>query len=184
MTAPDQTEARLSEAIQALYRQKIPDPVFASSSARQTFEIKDALDKLGQALGYQSRYSLQGENHEFLLDLIWVKTKDIAVEPRDNEYFQPRNCIQELVLGLEVEWIRRLDEVLYDFQKLILCRSKYRILLFWDFDDLRLSGDVVPAARELVEAFSKSQPGDRYPVGAHGGHVPGQYWHFTHFSVA
>jgi hypothetical protein len=36
----------------------------------------------------------------------------------------------DLPLALESEWLRTFDEILFDFEKLLVCRARLRVMIF------------------------------------------------------
>jgi hypothetical protein len=120
-----------------------------------TKRIKSELCNLGHENGYSvsatecERLEKAPETGEWLFDLIWAKG--------DGHPW----IFREMPLAMECEWSLDDDEIWWDFEKLLVIRSKYRIFIF----NKRNKEEVYELFEELKNAihdFESSQVGDRY----------------------
>ena len=58
-------------------------------------------------------------DREWLFDLIWFENS-------------PEKHLKRLVLALESEWNRHPDEILYDFEKLLVAHAPLKVMVFQD----------------------------------------------------
>ncbi|MFL9836137.1 hypothetical protein ABS768_01425 [Flavobacterium sp. ST-75] len=82
-----------------------------------TYRIKQLISGLGETYGYQVCTSgFDGYSREWLYDLVWFKSN-------------AENSLQTVPLVMECEWNRNFKEIKYDFEKLLLSNSDYRLMI-------------------------------------------------------
>ena len=116
---------------------------------RWTKELKTRIAKLPFARGLTA-YSHEHPDGEWLYDLTLLK--------------QTKGSLDRCVLAAESEWGRRSD-VSNDFQKLILARADYRLMIYEVFHE----DDADRIARDLIAEvanFESRAEGDRYMFAA------------------
>jgi hypothetical protein len=92
-----------------------------------TKEIKKALLTLGREHGYTICTSgVKADWGEWLYDMCWLKHKG------DRVYDIPVS----VPFIMESEWNTNPEEVIVDFQKLLICKAKTKLLIFQDNEDL------------------------------------------------
>ena len=123
------------------------------SDEQWTRLIKKHLGKLGIAKGYgvctagrRSKGRVKfpdGFESEWLYDMVWYRSND--------------DGLIDVPLVLESEW---RGDIRYDFEKLLLARSRYRVMLFLARED-----DIEATFDQLTKIVTKcrlSKKGDRY----------------------
>ncbi|MFA6107410.1 MAG: hypothetical protein WDA75_01445 [Candidatus Latescibacterota bacterium] len=63
---------------------------------------------------------------EWLYDLCWLVSSPWMKRP-------DWSMVQQVHLVVECEWGQTVDEVTYDFQKLLLARSRYKVMVYQDW---------------------------------------------------
>jgi len=90
-----------------------------------TTAVKRCLLQLAQKFDLSSNLYLKSqpgktfpkhENHEWLYDAILFKATDKGIE--------------EIILCVESEWNRDIDELFWDFSKLLVAKSKFHLMIF------------------------------------------------------
>ena len=115
-----------------------------------TIEVKTTLCKLGKELGYTAWATgvpdEYRDGNEFLYDASWHETD---------------NCGRTISLPMvaECEW-GNLGEVEYDFQKLLLAKSKVRVMVYWKLNRENQE-ETCDRLREHVGTFNGTE-GDTY----------------------
>ncbi len=91
---------------------------------------------------------------ECLYDMVWYPPMklDFLAENRKNTIFR------DIHLVLECEWKKGLDEIMYDFQKLVQARAGYRVMIFQSYDTNAATDMLV----HYLESSLNSVKGDRY----------------------
>ena len=143
----DEVERRVREALVAVDAawRDIPD-----SDAAWTRAIKHAVGGIGEQLGYlvcaaESRFA---DNGEWLYDLTWLKVDD------------SKRIVLDIPLALESEWTPD-DELMFDFQKLVVSKAQHRVMLFWAESDAS-ADQILTVFIDQVRRFHGSRVGDRY----------------------
>ena len=113
-----------------------------------TLHVKHAVGTVGEEMGCKvyatrCRYRARGE---WLYDMTWIR------EGSDGE-------LVDAPLVLESEWNR--DGVSDDFRKLLVARSRYRVMVLAAYDRVRAQ-EVVDGLVGQVRACTLTKPGDRY----------------------
>ena len=91
-----------------------------SSDSAWTHQIKKDIGKLGIEEGWgicAGGMKNEGFEAEWLYDLVWFESN------KNNE-------LLDVGLVLESEWNKSFDQVKYDFEKLLLSKSKYKVMVF------------------------------------------------------
>lgn len=97
---------------------KIPKEILSGEKdSAWTKAVKQALGKLGVQKGYKICASGIEYENEWLYDLVWYK--------EDND-----NFLSSVPLVMESEWDKSFKAIKYDFEKLLLSKSKYKIMIF------------------------------------------------------
>ncbi|MDG4597563.1 MAG: hypothetical protein P9F75_18070 [Candidatus Contendobacter sp.] len=102
---------------------------------------------------------------EFLYDIVWLKykidyeKKHLITEREFKKNFDQFPLIDSLLVG-ESDW-GYFDGVKEDFEKLLLARSKYRIMVFSVKNENEFN-QYIRRLTELIRQYESSQPGDRY----------------------
>ena len=98
-----------------------------SGNGAWTKEIKKAFLLLGHSHGYVvCATAPKADWSEWLYDMCWLEHKD------DRVYDIPIN----VPFIMESEWSTDPEEVIVDFQKLLICKAKTKLLIFQDNEDL------------------------------------------------
>ena len=115
-----------------------------------TKEIKRAFLKLGSKYGYETCSSgiEESNNAEWLYDLVWY-----------NNY--ETNYIKNVFLVLECEWNIDFPSIKYDFEKLILAKAKYRVMIFQGRNEEKVK-EVINDFKEIIKGCEMSVDGDKY----------------------
>jgi hypothetical protein len=83
-----------------------------------TKSIKRALGKLGEQKGYKiCAAGIDDYEREWLYDLVWYKEDSCGF-------------LVSIPLVMESEWDRKYSGIKYDFEKLLLSKSSYKIMIF------------------------------------------------------
>lgn len=112
-----------------------------------TKRIKDGICSIGKSKRYwvYASQAQEADGGEWLFDLSWLNysNKDlITVE-----------------LALECEWDRNgIDD---DFQKLLLCRAEYKVMIFQANNIDQFNVTIDKLIHQIIR-FTRSQDGDRY----------------------
>ena len=115
-----------------------------------TTRIKDALCQLGHNVNCvvsANGCEAADDNTEWLFDMIWWAGSN------DN--------FEELILAMECEWSLSEYEIWWDFNKLLVVRSKYRVFIFNRSND-ELIKNMFDQFKEAIKNFKSSNFGDRY----------------------
>jgi hypothetical protein len=131
-----------------------------NSNPYWTQKLKEVVKALGDQLGYDVRMTEPGDtNWEFLYDICFLDTKDTTA--KHDGYFRSDNYITRLILALESEWSEQLDEILYDFSKLLLSRASLNVMVCYQG-----STQGVQRARhslqEAIQSYAQNALEDRY----------------------
>jgi hypothetical protein len=65
----------------------------------------------------------------------------------------------DMPLALESEWATNRSEHTYDFQKLLVCRARHRVMVFYSPDQVRKTFDAF--INQIID-YRGTRPGDRY----------------------
>jgi hypothetical protein len=91
---------------------------------------------------------------ECLYDMVWYTPMPLDYLPENR-----RNIIfREIHLVLECEWKMGLDEIMYDFQKLVQARADLRVMIFQSRD----TNATMDTLTRYLEAAPSSVRGDQY----------------------
>jgi hypothetical protein len=145
----DEIELKIKEILEGVL--KADADAGGLGAAEWTKNIKLQLCKLGQEKGFKiSASGFEGaETGEWLFDLIWAYGEG---EP----WF-----FVEMPLVLECEWSPYDEDIWWDFEKLLVARTKYRIFIFNKRTDDKIY-DLLQQFKEAILKFRNTQKGDRY----------------------
>ena len=141
---PDETERKLIDALGQIC---IKPEAREFSTAQWTREIKSEIAKLGKSLLYNV-YAHSADNvddGEWLFDVCWLKYEE--------------NCLKTTALVVESEWNPKgVDD---DFQKLVVARSLYRMMIFTVTHEERRDLAIAQLIKH-AEKYEFSSQFDRY----------------------
>ena len=125
---------------------------------RWTKEIKSNLVDLAHNYGFEVSTSgcANANCGEWLFDLAWYK-------------YNSARQMKNLMLAMECEWGNE-DHIREDFEKLLVARAKYRLMIFQG----NAIESIINDLKERIDVFEGSQAGDRYLF-------VGWYWGGQHF---
>lgn len=130
-----------------------------SSDREWTFNILSDLTRLGRSYGFKVRGAKPAQDDfetGWLWDLTWVDIRD---------WHRPDwadGKLVELPLVLESEWnVRFEDEILWDFQKLLVARAHLRVMIFQQ-STTQAADNSLERMRAAIKTFSATRSGDRY----------------------
>ena len=118
------------------------------SDAAWTRAIKNAVGTVGENLGYSvcaagSNYRANGE---WLYDMTWLGVRG--------------GVVVDIPLALESEWTPD-EELMYDFQKLVVSRARHRVMVFWQRSNAAARRQLKGFERQ-VRRYRGTRVGDRY----------------------
>ncbi|MGO9606870.1 MAG: hypothetical protein ACLQAT_26350 [Candidatus Binataceae bacterium] len=124
-----------------------------------TFNILSELTRLGRGYGFKVRGAKPPKDDfetGWLWDLTWVDIRN---------WHRPDSAdgkLVELPLVLESEWnVRFVDEILWDFQKLLVARAHLRVMIFQQATKQK-ADQCLESMRDAIKTFSATHTGDRY----------------------
>lgn len=125
------------------------------SDTAWTRALIDAIGTVGRESGYLvcaagCKYADDGE---WLYDMIRLKVE--------------RDMFLDISLALESDW-NPDQELLFDFQKLLVSRARHRVMLFWQGTDAAAESRIEQFI-DQVKRFESSSSGDRYLFGYYYG---------------
>jgi hypothetical protein len=137
------------------------------SNLRYTREIKAALKATGIDLGFDVRMSERQHdrpaNWQFVFDVCWL---DTGPERKwHNGFFRSDNRLRRVLLAAEIEWMQKLDEINYDFSKLLIARASVRLFIFFS-PRTETANRILNSLIEAVQAFDGGRKTDIYLIGA------------------
>jgi hypothetical protein len=114
-----------------------------------TIAIFKAIAVLGESRGYQICSSRSNKEYDggWLFDLIWYKNNS-------------QGQLECVPLVLESEWNRDYSHIKYDFEKLLIARSRYKVIIFQAKGDKML--DYFKKLQEAIEAFHTASIEESY----------------------
>ena len=136
-----------------------------AGDADWTYYIKTDIGKLGK-----QNYSVCTAGHsrhfepEWLFDLTWYATDG------NDDFFS------NLILACEIEWKTHKDCILYDFEKLLVARAKYRLMVFQSLQTTRKEW-----TKYLIAAIARNRdclPDDRFLLACYD--PTDEAFHFEH----
>ena len=131
-----------------------------SSSRHWTTRLFSELDRLAKKLGVDVRHKPTGDpNWEFLYDVCFLGP---GVRDPDG-YFTRRNPLSQVFLVLECEWGSNKKDILYDFSKLLMARSKLRSFVFCTNSKEKFES-ILGEIKSLIAAFKQGAESDRYLI--------------------
>jgi hypothetical protein len=147
---------------------KIGNDINWDSNAFWTLQIKKILDDIGRKTygtnvknGREFFTAASGlmKQHEWLYDLVWY------------EYDTNKNKLTNIYLVAESEWKTSwnkksyLTDLQYDFEKLLLARSPYRLMIFDGYSEEELKS-YISHFNSIIDEYHHSQKNDRYMYAA------------------
>jgi len=129
-----------------------------------TQQIKEGLCALGKVLGYGvSAAGCKGAHTgEWMFDLMWAGG--------DKDHFQ------EMPLAMECEWSTDIDQIFWDFEKLLIAKAPHKLFVFQQGAD----NEVEHVAKELTAAvhrFRTKLPEERYLIAGWSSERKGFIYH-------
>jgi hypothetical protein len=119
-----------------------------------TFFLKEKLAILGESYNFQ--VSVGGfkddYNSEWLFDLVWFKEEVIGDNSR----------LIDIPLVVESEWGIKLQDIKYDFEKLLVSRAAIRLMIC-ESSKINLASRI-EYFKDAVNMFKMSQKGDFYLI--------------------
>jgi hypothetical protein len=155
-TDPDWTKG-IEAIFGAIGYQKGYQTYFRDSAARNR-SFDEIQKDVGQMLGGVHVPNILSE---WLYDILWWYQND-------------RDYVIDIPLVAEVEW-GDANAVKDDFQKLLLARSKFRVMIFHCGDDF------IQLGKTQIKEFKYTKTGDRYLFCSHSGNQIG--FHFELYIV-
>jgi hypothetical protein len=143
-TEYDAVERQIAAALDA-----VPGLVLNATNSAWTKAVKQQLAELGTKLGWRICTSGFPETHdnEWLYDMVWF---------RNNADGQ----LEDVGLVLESEWDLNFRGVKFDFEKLLLSKSKYKVMVFQG------DSDTIPKTFNklagIVKGCSLTKEGEKY----------------------
>ena len=140
----DKTERAIREALIHLDKTWWRYP---KTDGAWTRAVKNAVGTIGHKLGYRvyAASSKFERNGEWVFDLGWFKMRG--------------EIIVDVPLALESEWSP--GDAMDDFQKLVVCRARHRVMVLWAPKRTSANRLITSLIRQ-VATYRGSQPGDRY----------------------
>jgi len=139
----DEVEQQIRDAIEP-----IPEEAFKGSWSDSvwTREIKNRVARIGKLLKFSvcANRSDHSDDHEWLYDLIWLDADE-------------NNLLLSAPLSMEIEW-GSLEDIIYDFEKLLTANSKYKVMVFQGDDVSKTTNDLI----QKVAKFRSPNPNERY----------------------
>jgi hypothetical protein len=132
-----------------------------------TAAVKDALVDIGNQLGFRTTGSgcNSTEGCEWLFDIMWYQVDDM------------KNTT-DIYLVAESEW-GNTSEVYSDFEKLLVARSKYRVMVFQSTDETS-ANELINEMKNMTEKVKSTMENDRYLLACWNK----DHWIFDVFSYA
>ncbi len=157
-----------------MVNKKYFNQVGSSTRALKTINIKSALNKLGRKRGHVVYTSYNKRSltnlrkklgnafvskiiqadwpHEWLFDLCWARHSG---DPKDKDWWK---TLKHLELACEIELVFTEDAILEDFQKLIVCDSKLRLIVFQYGDEESDADSII----KMCQKYSPERKNFRY----------------------
>ncbi len=111
-----------------------------------TAAVKEAIFTVGRCLDYSVAASgIPGADPEWLYDIVWYKN----VADNDKQY------LSEVPLVAECEW-GKLKDIRYDFEKMLMAQSRYKLLVFQAKSDQCVEGIINEMIRN-IELFDQGR---------------------------
>jgi hypothetical protein len=131
----------------------IPEAVKGQADSAWTKEVKKAIVEIGSKEGYRTACNgyPSDEGSEWLYDILWYKSK----EGEDGNFY-----MSSVHLIAECEW-GSYREIIGDFEKLLVARSKYRIMVFQDNSEDAVK-ELMEDMIKRIEQFEHPEKEDRY----------------------
>lgn len=99
---------------------------------------------------------------EWLFDMVWCRNENTGCE-----YY----TLREIDLVLESEWSHNVEDVRYDFEKLLIAKSPLKVLIADDYRRAGTESDgcVTEMIEEELRSFSPALPSETYLVALYQG---------------
>jgi hypothetical protein len=144
MPATDKIEKQIRAAIE-----KIPGQLKnGEKDGAWTKAVFKSLSELGESLGYDICSSSSAGEYDagWLYDLIWYEN-------------DAHGQLKDVSLILESEWHLRYDRIKYDFEKLLVGRAKFKVMIFQASEEKMV--EYFGMMKKGIKAFEGSS-GDEY----------------------
>lgn len=141
-------ELQIQSALEAVARLNKEHPL--GDDPAWTKAVKEELASVGRQLGWCIAASAPDSNHrsEWLYDMVWYQ-------------LDGSGHMTDILLVAECEWNIKEAEIKYDFDKLLLARSTYRLMIFQSGSEAKVV-DLLRKMRLWVLKYHRTNPGDRY----------------------
>ena len=149
ITAPNSFELQIKSALQCA-QQKAHQEGFPCDG-RWTHIIKKELADLGEQQGYKICTSGFDDfyNDEWLYDMVWYKEDAVGK-------------LITVPLTVESEWGKKIDQIKFDFEKLLLANSQYRLMICQSYpSNIESLQDYL---QQAIQDYQLNHTGDRYLV--------------------
>jgi len=121
------------------------------SNSNWTEQIKIEIGTLGRNLGFEVSTHGSHEEHGFergwLYDMIWYKTNE-------------QQRLDQIALVMESEWKNNINDIIYDFEKLMVARAEHRVMIF-NTTDAKIN-NYFNELIKIIDSSKLSQQDDRY----------------------
>jgi len=143
----DSIEIAIREALQ-----QIPAKATAEQWSGETpwsVEVKTAIVNVGRDFGWRTAANgcESDDKKEWLYDVVWYQEDRV-------------DHMTDVPLVAECEWGNEI-KIKEDFQKLLIARSKYRVMIFQSKSDASLL-KLFDKIKLWISKFHKTESGDRY----------------------
>jgi hypothetical protein len=128
-----------------------------ANNPQYTRAVKLEVGRLGERLGYKVCGLKDQFDSEWLYDLCWYRSSE------------PEGRLLEVPLVLESEWDFKYKGIKYDFEKLLIAKSKFKVMVF------QASGPTMAQYfKELeqgVRAYQGQRDGEIYLLACYDGSI-------------
>lgn len=132
-----------------------------NSSRHYTKRLFCELRCLAEKRGVDIRLTWkEPQNWEFLYDVCFLVTDNIKDQ---SGYFTSEAPLKRVLFVLECEWNSNNKEILYDFSKLLMARSKLRSLVFYKSSEEGFKS-IIQDIKSAINAFEQGEQSDRYLI--------------------
>ena len=121
------------------------------SDREWTRRIKEGLCNLGKQKGFgvSAAGCAGADTGEWIFDLVWAAGQDTPWE------------FWEMPLAMECEWSTRLDDIAWDFEKLLVAKAHHKLMVFQQAGETDVR-EAMEKLKRMVAAFKASFLTERY----------------------
>jgi hypothetical protein len=149
--SPDSFENKLIELLNATEKEAHEKKI--THDGNWTTLFKDRLGELGECSAYKYQICTSGfegkYEREWLYDLVWYQEND-------------QKKLIDIPLVVECEWKESLNEIKFDFEKLLLANSRYRLMICQSYQKNKES--LKKYFEEAIQCYSLNRKADRYLI--------------------